>query len=174
MRTLAKDRAFSAVALLTLALGIGASTTVFSVVNAILIRPLPYPDVKQVVFPWRLPPPGLAVGFTEIPWGRSDFLVFAERSTTFADLGAFVSGAFTSTGRGDPVRLEGARVSAGFFPALGIAPQLGRVFTKEDDRIGHDHEVVLSDRVWRERFGADAAIVGRAVDLNGACTRSSV
>ena len=75
---------------------------------------------------------------------------------------------FNLTGRGDPVRLEGARVSAGFFPSLGIAPQLGRVFTTDEDRIGHEHEVVLSDRLWRERFGGDAAIVGRAVDLNGA------
>jgi predicted permease len=168
VRTLMKDRAFSAIAITTLALGIGAATTVFSVVNAILIRPLPYPDAAQILFPWRQAPPGIALGFNEIPWGRSDFLDFSAHTRAFGHLGAFLSGAFNLTGEGDPVRLDGARVSAGFFPTLGVAAQLGRVFTPDDDRIGRERVVMLSDRIWRDRFGGTPAIVGRAVNLNGA------
>jgi predicted permease len=168
LRSLWKDRAFTAIAVLTLALGIGASATVFGVVNAVLIKPLPYPDAERVVFPWRIPPPNVNVGFAEIPWGRSDFHAFEQSTRTFAHLGAFVSDAFNLTGHGEPARLDGTRVSSGFFPALGVAAHLGRSFSPEEDRPGHEHEVMLGDRVWRDQFAADPTIVGRAVNLNGA------
>ena len=167
-RVLRKDPSFTAIAVLTLALGIGASTTVFSVVNAILLRPLPYPNVERIVFPWRVPPPSSDVGFDEIPWGRVDFLTFAGESQAFEHLGAFLGAAFNLTGAGEPVRFDGARVSAGFFPALGIAPQLGRVFRADEDQPGHELETVISDRLWRDRFGSDPAVVGRTMNLNGA------
>ena len=167
-RVLRKDPSFTAIAVLTLALGIGASTTVFSVVNAILLRPLPYPNVERIVLPWRVPPPSSDVGFDEIPWGRVDFLTFAGESQAFEHLGAFLGAAFNLTGAGEPVRFDGARVSAGFFPALGIAPQLGRVFRADEDQPGHELETVISDRLWRDRFGSDPAVVGRTINLNGA------
>jgi hypothetical protein len=166
-RVLRKDPSFTFIAVLTLALGIGASTTVFSVVNAILLRPLPYPSVERIVFPWRVPPPSSDVGFSEIPWGRVDFQTFAGESQAFEHLGAFLGAAFNLTGAGEPVRFDGARVSAGFFPALGIAPQLGRVFRTDEDQPGRGLETVLSDRLWRDRFGADPAVIGRTVNLNG-------
>ena len=168
LRVLRKDAAFTAVAFVTLALGIGATTTVFSVVRAILLKPLPYADVDRIVLPWRQAPPGVNLGFTELPWGRVDFLAEEGGTRAFSAIGAFVGDSFNLTGAGEPVRLDGLRASAGFFPALGVAPALGRWFTAEEDRAGREREVVLGDRVWRERFSADPSIVGRAIDLNGA------
>jgi predicted permease len=166
-RVLRKDASFTLIATLTLALGIGASTTVFSVVNQVLLRPLPYPDVERVVFPWRVPPPSFDVGFSEIPWGRVEFLELAAESRAFEHLGAFLGGAFNLTGGGEPARFDGVRVSAGFFSVLGVAPRLGRVFRADEDQPGHELEVVLSDRLWRDRFGGDPAVTGRTVNLNG-------
>jgi putative ABC transport system permease protein len=165
-RTLRKNPAFSAIAILTLALGIGASTAVFSLVNAVLLKPLPYPNSQQIVFPWRQPPAGLHVGYNEMPWGRPDFLFFAHESKSFQSVGAFKSDSFNLTGSGDAARLDGLRASAGFFPSLGISPIMGRTFSAEEDQIGHEHEVVLSYRLWRDRFGSDTQILGRALQLN--------
>jgi putative ABC transport system permease protein len=167
VRTLRKAPGFTAAAILTLALGIGASTAAFSVVNGILLRPLPYPEADRIAVLWRLAPPSAAFGGDEFPWGRFDFSLFQEQARTFESLGAFQSETFNLTGLGEPVFLEGMRASAGFFPALGVAPAIGRLYTAEEDRVGHEHCVVLSDRLWRERFGADRTIPGRTIDLNG-------
>ena len=128
-RAHAKAPAFTLVAVLTLALGIGASTAVFSVVNAILLRPLPYPQADRIVLPWRMAPIGLFLGYDKFPWGQIDFHIFAEQQKSFQHLGAFQAESFNLTGAGEPVQLEGVRASAGFFPALGVAPELGRTFT---------------------------------------------
>ena len=95
-------------------------------------------------------------------------MTFADQSETFEHLGAFFGDAFNLTAAGEPVRLDGARVSAGFFPALGVAPQLGRMFRPDEDRQGHELEVILSDRLWRDHFGADPGVAGRTMNLNGA------
>jgi predicted permease len=167
LRTHAKTAGFTLVAVFTLALGIGASTAVFSVVNAIMLKPLPYADSERIVIPWRLAPAGLNLGYNEIPWGVRSFQLMTQDSKTFQSLGAFKSDSFNLTGSGDPALLEGLRASAGFFPSLGIAPMLGRTFTAEEDRPGHEHVVVLSHQLWRDRFGGDPAVLGTAVDLNG-------
>lgn len=166
-RLLRKDFGFNAIAILTLALGIGASTTVFSVVHRVLIERLPYPEAERIVLPSRLPPPGVQLGFDDLPWGRYEFNTFAAETQTFESLGAFIGDGFNLAGMGEPVRLEGVRASAGFFPTLGVAPALGRVFTAREDVPGRDLEVVLGHRVWQQRFGADPAIVGRTINLNG-------
>ena len=168
LRTLRKSPGFTAVAILTLALGIGASTAVFSLVNAVLLKPLPFPHAERIVFPWRLPRAGLNLGFDKYPWGRVDFLFFSQETKAFEDLGAFVSGTFDLTGSADPVQLNGLRASAGFFPSLGASPALGRTFSDEEDRPGNEHEVVLSNALWRQRFGGDRNILGHAIELNGA------
>jgi predicted permease len=165
-RTLRKNPGFSAIAILTLALGIGSSTAVFSLVNSVLLKPLPYPNSQQIVFPWRQPPAGLKLGYNEIPWGRPDFLFFARESKSFQSVGAFKSDSFNLTGSGDAARLDGLRASAGFFPSLGISPIMGRTFTAEEDQAGHEHEVLLSYRLWRDRFGSDTQILGRELQLN--------
>lgn len=166
-RMLQKSKSFTAVAVLTLALGIGASTAVFSLVNAILLKPLPFPHAERVVFPWRQPKQGLNLGFETYPWGRVDFLFFSRESKAFEALGAFQSDSFNLTGSGEPARLDGLRASAGFFPSLGVSPSLGRTFTDNEDQPGNDHEVILGDALWRRRFGADPKILGRSLQLNG-------
>ncbi|HEV2296968.1 MAG TPA: ABC transporter permease [Candidatus Acidoferrales bacterium] len=168
LRLLRKSPGFTAVAVLTLALGIGASTAVFSLVDAVLLKPLPFPHAERIVFPWRLPPRGFVLGYDKIPWSRVDFLFLSQESKTFEALGAFQSDSFNLTGSGEPVRVDGLRASAGLFPSLGVSPVLGRTFTDEEDRPGNEHEVILSDALWRSRFGADPGILGRAIDLNGA------
>jgi predicted permease len=167
LRMLRKSPGFTAIAVLTLALGIGASTAVFSLVNAVLVKPLPFPHAERIVFPWRLPKQGLNLGFDTYPWGRVDFLFFSQQTKAFEDFGAFLSDSFNLTGSGDPVRIDGLRASAGFFPALGVSPALGRTFTDQEDRPGNEREVILSDGLWRSRFGSDPKILGRSIELNG-------
>ncbi len=167
-RMLRKNPGFSLIAVLTLALGIGASTAVFSVVNGVLLKPLPYPRAERIVVPMRRPPDGVNLGFSEIPWGLREARLLQQESKTFESLGTFKSDTFNLTGVGDPVLLEGLRASAGFFPALGIAPALGRAYSTDEDQPGHEHEVVLSHQLWRDRFGFDPGILGRSIALNGA------
>jgi predicted permease len=166
-RTMRKTPAFTAIAVLTLALGIGASAAVFSVVNGILLRPLAYPEPDRIAMLWRLAPISAALGGEEFPWGKFDFSMFRDQSKSFESLGALQPDNFNLTGSGEPLSLDGMRASAGFFPALGIAPSLGRVFTADEDRPGHEHVIVLSDRLWHEHFSADPSILGRSVQLSG-------
>ena len=166
-RMLRRNPGFTAVAVLTLALGIGAGTAVFSLVNAVLLKPLPYPDADRIVFPWLQAPPGFDLGAPEIPWNRVTFNEVQRDSKAFQYLGAFLSGTFNLTGAGEPVRIDGLRASAGLFPSLGVAPELGRFFTPEEDVPGRELEAVLSDRLWREKFAADPGIIGRSIALDG-------
>jgi predicted permease len=168
IRIYAKTPALTILVILALALGIGASTTVFSVVDAILIQPLPYPHPDRIVIPWRQAPAKLNLGYKEIPWGLHAFSIIRNNARLFEAVGAFKADSFNLTGSGEPALLEGLRVSAGFFPALGVAPALGRTFTSEEDREGRDHVVLLSHGMWSQRFGSDPQILGRAIDLSGA------
>ena len=166
-RLLIKDSTFAAVAVLTLALGVGATTAVFSVVNAILLKPLPYPAAQRIAFPWRQAPHGVDIGFRDLPWARREVLLFGAQTRTFESFGAFLGDWMNLTGSGDATRLGVARVSAGVLPSLGVTPALGRVFTTDDDRPGREHEAILSHQLWQSRFNADASIIGRTIDLNG-------
>src|SRR5579862_9809539 len=165
-RTFRKSPGFTLIAVATLALGVGASTAVFGVVDAVLLKPLPYPEAERIVFPWRLAPPQLNLGYPYVPWGLDAFHLFERESKVFESLGAFKSDSFNLSGSGEPMVIPGMRASAGFLPALGVAPSLGRFFTREEDRPGSEHEVVLGDRLWREQFRGDPNILGRAVRLN--------
>jgi predicted permease len=167
LRTLRKNPGFTAVAVLTLALGIGSSSTVFSVVETILLKPLPYPEPSRIVMAWRTPPIGPWFGSAKTAWIERDFPPFLRSTKTFQSLGAFKSDAFNLIGGGEPALVDGVRVSAGFFPALGVKPALGRAFTAAEDSPGHGQEVVLSHTLWRERFGGDSGILGRQVNLDG-------
>jgi len=166
-RNLRKSPGFTAIAVLTLAVGIGASTAVFSLVDAILLKPLPYPNPDRIVLPELVSPPGVNLGSEYFPWGQKQFRMLTQDAHPFEAVGAFQNDSFNLTGSGEPVFLDGFRASAGFFPALGISPALGRTFTSDEDQPGHEYEVILSDRLWRERFDSDRGIVGRAVRLNG-------
>jgi predicted permease len=164
-RSLRKNPGFTCVAVLTLALGIGSTAAVFSVVNAVLLKPLPYTEPARIVTPWwSWPVTDLG---DEFPWGQRDFFAFRRQATTFQSLGAFKSDSFILTGAGDPLRLDGIRASAGFFPALGVQPLFGRVFDQEEEEPGHELEVVLSHQLWLDRFGGASSILDRSIELNG-------
>jgi predicted permease len=166
LRILVKSREFTLVAVVTLALGIGSSTAVFSIVDAILLKPLPYPHAERIVLPWRLAPKGLDIGYDKIPWGLTAIRFFWNESKGLEELGAFQPDAFNLTGAGEPAHLQGVRASAGFFPVLGISPMLGRTFSADEDQPGREHEAVLGYAVWRDRFASDPGIVGRSINLN--------
>ncbi len=167
-RTLRKNPGFTAVAVLTLALGIGASTSVFSLVNTILIEPLAYNHPERIVQPIRLAPPGLNLGYEEINWGLPESQILMHEIKSFESVGVLKNDSFNLTGAGEPALLDGVRVSAGFFSTVGKAPALGRTFTLAEDKPGNENEVVLGYQIWAERFGADPGIIGRTAELNGA------
>jgi putative ABC transport system permease protein len=158
---LRRNPGFACVAVLTLSLGIGANTAIFSVVNAVFLKPLPYPDPQRLV--WIT-----GVIFETELIGAADYIHFQERSKTFDHLAAFSSsGQIYLTGRGEPERLDLVEVTTTLFPALGVAPQLGRAFTPEEDRPGGPPVVILSHALWQRRFGGDPSIIGQSVTLNG-------
>jgi predicted permease len=162
-----KNPGFFIIAVLTLALGIGASTAVFSLVNTILLKPSPYPNAGRIVVPWRQAPIGSPLRSIDFAWNETEYIPMSQMAQAFENLGAFRKDSFNLTGLATPERFEGLRASAGFFPALGRAPELGRTFTAEEDQPGHEFEVVLSHFLWKSRFGGDTGVIGRVIHLNG-------
>jgi predicted permease len=167
VRFLRRSPGFCSIAVFTLALGIGATTAVFSLVNTILLKPAPYANASRVVMLWNLAPAGSFFGADNLPWWPQEFQLLKEKSTLFQNLGAFKKDSFNLTGSANPELLEGIGVSAGFFPTLGVSPQLGRTFAPQEDQAGHERVAVLGNRLWKSRFGSDAHIVGRVIQLNG-------
>ena len=162
-RTLAKSPGFAAVAILALALGIGANTAIFSVVNAILLKPLPYRDAGRLVLVQERIPKVLADFF---PVSAPDVLDITRWTRSLDQVTAFEEQqANFAAGNTEPSRLTGARVSANLIPAMGVSPMLGRAFTPEEDAPGH-RVVILSYGVWHDRLGADTGILGRRVQLD--------
>lgn len=166
LRTLARSRAFAAVAILTLALGIGANTAIFTVFHGVLLRPLPYPQPDRLVAVQEVVPKFARFGPT-LPVNAGHFREWRNRSQSFEQLALVGSMTFTLTSRGDPERIAGARVSASIFPMLGIQAALGRTFLEEEDQPGRDQVVVISHRLWSSRFHRDPGIVGNKIVLDG-------
>jgi predicted permease len=169
LRTLRKDAGFTVVAVLILALAIGANVAVFSVVNTILLRPLPFYQAEQLL--WVAPPPQTC-GLSCATYSTDAYDEFRVNSRTYQDVTGYF--AFSSpgnlslsTGTGAPIPATGMDVIANFFQVLGVQPAMGRVFTAEDGRDGAAPVVLLSDAWWRTQFGADKNIVGKTIDLNG-------
>ena len=161
VRLMRRTPGFTLVAILTLAIGIGANTIMFSVVNAVLLRPLPYHDAERLVLVQALGRNGGAIS-TAAP----DFYAFRERTSTLDFLDAYYSGAFNLTGGPEAERLQGLIVSSGFFSSLGTLPVLGRGFVAADEQWGSHRVAVLADGLWQRRFGADPSIVGATITLN--------
>jgi putative ABC transport system permease protein len=161
LRQLRRNPGFVAVAVLILALGIGASTAIFSAVNPILLESLPYPDARRVVMIWEARRDGSPL---DVTFGT--FCGIAQRSRSFDAIAVMKPWQPTMIGAGQPERFEGQRVSASYFPALGIRPVLGRDFQASDDRFRGPNVVILSDGLWRRRFAGDGTVVGRQVTLD--------
>ena len=162
-RTLRKNAGFTAVAVLTLALGIGANTAIFSVVNGVLLRPLPYPDRDRLVMVWER---SSQTGQVQNVISPANFLDWRAQNRVFQQMSVISWGVGTLTGQGEPESLRGRQVNAPFFEMLGARPALGRTFTEDDDRPGAPRVVVISDRLWKRRFGSDPGAVGRNITLN--------
>lgn len=162
-RQLLKSPGFSIVAVLTLALAIGASTAIFSAVDAVLLHPLPYPDPDRLVtVSENLPHYGLA-------WLQpsfSEFLEYRRMATCFSEIAAVTGGDATLTGEGQPEDIEGKRVTSAAFPMLGVRPVLGGLFTADDEQYGKDHVAIISEGLWKRRYGGDRSIVGKNIQIN--------
>jgi predicted permease len=162
IRTLRKSWSVTAIAVATLALGIGANTAIFSVVNSVLLRPLPFRNSDRLVYLLEKIP-GFTVG---IPMNAPDYTAFRERQSAFEQMGVYSNKHFDLSGSGgDPERIEGARASSSIFPLLGVSPFMGRTYTPQEDESAQ-HVVLLSYSLWQRRYGSDAEIVGKSVQLN--------
>jgi putative ABC transport system permease protein len=163
VRGLRKKPLFTAAAVLTLALGIGANSAIFTVVSAVLLRPLPYPAPDRLMMLWTHNP---RQGYNKDVSAFPNFDDWSRQSASFERMSAYFGANFTLTQAGDPAQIGGALVTPGFFETLGVAPALGRTFGAREGAAGGDRVAILSHRIWQRRFGADPAIVGRTVMLN--------
>lgn len=163
-RNLLKNRGFTVAALLCLTLGMGASSAIFSVVNAVLLKPLPFAGPDRVMILWnqfRLQDTPKA------PFSGREFLDLQSQSTTFESLGAAAPQYVSLTGRAEPLELLAGRATASLFPMLGVRPELGRFFTAEEDVLGRNNVALLTHKLWQEQFGADPKIVGQKINIDG-------
>jgi predicted permease len=161
-RTLRKPPGFAAVAILTLALAIGANTALFSVVNGVLLNPLPYPQANQLVGLWWDRTPGQ---HSSIPY--LNFLDWQKQSTAFSSVGAYQQDNMIVTGAGEPEREDGVRISANLFDLLGLKPLLGRSFRPEEDQLGAGPVALISDGLWSRKFGSSPDVLGKSITVDG-------
>ena len=164
LRMLRRRPAFTVVAILTLALGIGANSAIFSVVNAVLLRPLPYKNADNLVMLWSK---FYREGAEKVSVSAPEFTDFKTRSKSFEHIVAYYSQGFNLTGVSEPERLQGTFVSPDTFTALGINPIQGRSFLSDEDQLGHDQVVLLSHSLWERRFASDPGLVGKSLTLDG-------
>ena len=160
-RRLVKSPAFTAVALLTLALGIGANTAIFSVVNAVLLKPLPYKDPHQIVGVFHLS------DGVRAPMSGPNFTDVKKLSSTLQDAAAYTRSGTILTGQGEPVRLDGAEITASMFDLLGVPARLGRTFRADENEPGRTRVAILAYSLWQQRFGGDPAVIGKRISLDG-------
>ena len=162
-RTLTRSPGFTAIAVLSLALGIGANTAIFSVVNAVLLKPLPFTDPERLVMIWE---DQSAIGFPRSDVAPANFVDWKAQQSVFADVAALNWKSFNLTGDGEPERILAHGVTANFLPLLGIQPEIGRTFLPEEDKPGTSNVVILSHGLWQRRYGGDRGILGRDILLN--------
>jgi predicted permease len=162
LRALSKNPGFAAIAILTLALGIGANTALFSVVNGVLLNPLPFPNADQLLAVYSR-----TSAFGESSISYPNFLDWHRDNHSFSGFSAFRSDDFNLTGVGEPERLHGHMISADFFSTLGVKPIVGRTFRPEEDQAGAGPVVVIGDGLWKRKFGSSPDVVGKSITLNG-------
>jgi predicted permease len=161
LRMLRKSPGFAIISVITLALGIGANTAIFTVVNGVLLNPLPYPQPEQLAALYQRTP-----NFAEASIPYLNFLDWRRENRSFSDLAAYRHEDFNLTGMGEPERLQGEMVSASFFPILGVKPVAGRTFTESEDLLGGAPVALISENLWKRKFASSADVVGRSIDLN--------
>ncbi len=167
LRQLRKSPGFAAVAVITLALGIGMNTAIYSVVNGVLLRPLAFQDPNRLVRVWHVPPPKSFPGMTTFSVSAANYLDWEKQNQVFDQMAILSYRSFDLTGGDKPEQVDASRVSSNFFATLGVQPQFGRVFSLDEDQPGRSHVVVLSHRLWQDHFGANPGIVGHNISLDG-------
>lgn len=166
IRTLLNSPGFTVVAVIGLALGIGANTAIFSVVNSVLLRPLPYKDSNRLVMLWATNP-SLQLGVDNLPASAPDYAEWRDQNHVFENISALDSTNFNLTSAGEPEQIICARVSASFFQLMAVSPIRGRAFSSEEDQPGNNQVVLMSYSLWQRRFGADPDVIGKPLTLNG-------
>jgi putative ABC transport system permease protein len=164
LRQLRRNPGFTAVAVLTLALGIGATTTMFSVIDGIILKPLPYPHPEQLVAVWTTAP---GMNIQNLNPSPSLYFVLGDQNRTFQDFGLYMGVSRNVTGLGEPEHVSGLDVTHGVLPALGVTPLLGRLFTEADDVPGNPDTVMLTYGYWRRKFGDERAVIGKTINVDG-------
>ena len=164
LRNLLKRPGFTAIAVVTLALAIGANTAIFSVVNAVLLRPLPFANADQLVMVWE---DASFAGFPRNTPAPANYVDWKTQNQVFADVAATDRRNFNLTGDGEPQKVEAFGVTANFFDLLGVRPVLGRVFLAEEDKPQANKVAMITYRLWQQRYGGEQSVVGRDILLNG-------
>ena len=167
VRLVMKNPGFALMAAVIMALGIGANTAIFSIVNKVLLEPLPFRDVDRVVQIWHTPPQSSFPGMATFAISPANFLDWQKQNHVFDKMALYSGANFDLTGAGKPEAISASPVSADFFSVLGVEPIHGRVFGAEENNPGQNHEIVLSYKFWQSHYGADPAAVGRTINLDG-------
>jgi predicted permease len=163
-RRLANAPLFTAITLITLAAGVGGNTVVFSVLEGVLLKPLPYPNAKELIGVWHSAP---GINITDLNMAPSNYFIYREQNQTFQDIAIYQGDAVSITGMAEPERLEALDVTDGMIPLLGIPPMLGRSFTRQDDSPGGPDTVMLTYGFWKKKFGASPTVIGQSITLDG-------
>src|SRR5271163_2191800 len=164
LRRLGRAPLFTIVTLITLGVGVGANTVIFSVLEGVLLKPLPYPHPEELIGVWHTAP---GVGVENLNMSPSNYFIDREQSTTFQDIGAYDGDSLSVTGAGEPEQVRGLDVTDGTLPMLGVRPALGRLFTREDDSPSAPDTVLLSYGYWRQKFGGASSVIGRSITVDG-------
>jgi len=164
LRRLMRNPLFSLVTVVTLAVGIGANSAIFSIINGVLLKPLPFPEPERLVGVWHSAP---GMGFDEVNQGPAFHLTYREENRVFEDIGMWDNVSVSVTGLAEPEEVEGLRVTDGIIPVLGVNPVFGRAFTAEDDSPGTPETVILTYPYWQRKFGGDPGVVGRQMTIDG-------
>ncbi|MGA9669471.1 MAG: ABC transporter permease [Terracidiphilus sp.] len=164
LRRLGRAPMFTAITLLTLAIGVGANTVIFSVIEGVLLKPLPYPQADRLIGVWHTAP---GINIKDLNMAPSIYFIDREQSTTLQDIGVYDGDAVNVTGTGQPEHVRGLDVTDGTLPLLGVTPALGRLFTRKDDSAGSPETVLISDAYWQKRFGGASSVIGTAITVDG-------
>ncbi len=165
LRRFARSPMFTSIALITLALGIGANTAIFSVVNGILIKPLPYPKSEQLVGIWHRAP-GISGFPGDVNVSPTMYFTYGEENRTFQDIGLWSRDGVNITGAGEPEQVQALDFTYGVFEALGIQPAVGRWFSKADDTPGTPQTAILTYGYWQRRFGGNLSVIGQTINVD--------
>src|ERR1700723_3654978 len=164
LRRLGRAPLFTIITLITLGVGVGANTVIFSVLEGVLLKPLPYPQPEQLIGVWHQAP---GVGMPNLNMAPSIYFIDREQNTTFQDIGVYVGDSLSVTGTGEPEQVRGLDVTDGTLPMLGVKPALGRLFTREDDSPSAPDTVLLAYGYWRQKFGGATSVIGRSITVDG-------